>query len=91
VHGAHFSPAAGGCIGCGIAGLPEGCKVFPKVTVRENLLKSTHRRTTDAKTLARLAEVLEAFPRLKERVRRLAGTMSGGEQAMLSIGRGAAS
>jgi len=61
------------------------------VTVRENSPKSTYRRTPGAKPLARLADVLGAFPRLKERVRRLAGTMSGGEHAMLSIGRGSAS
>ncbi|HEV8261506.1 MAG TPA: hypothetical protein VGQ19_12205 [Burkholderiales bacterium] len=50
--------------------------------MRENLLMGTHRDTAGA---------FKAFPRLKERVRKLAGTMSGGEQAMLSIGRESAS
>jgi ABC-type branched-subunit amino acid transport system ATPase component len=88
VHEAHSSPAAGGCIGRGIARIPEGREVFPKVTVRENLRKGSYRRTAGAMTQARLAGVFEAFPRLKERVRQLAGTMSGGEQAMLSLGSG---
>jgi hypothetical protein len=48
-------------------------------------------RAAGAKMQARLADVFAAFPRLKERVRQLAGTMSGGDQAMLSIGRGSAS
>lgn len=71
----------------GIACIPEGRKVFPKMTVRENLLIGAYADAT-ADTTARLAGVFETFPRLKERLRQLAGTMSGGEQAMLSIGRG---
>jgi branched-chain amino acid transport system ATP-binding protein len=58
------------------------------MTVRENLLMGAYRDAAGAKAEARLAGVFEAFPRLKERVRQLAGTMSGGEEAMLSIGRG---
>jgi ABC-type branched-subunit amino acid transport system ATPase component len=49
--------------------------------VRETLLEGTYRRTTDAKTQARLAGVFEAFPRLKVRVRQLAGTMDVGRRA----------
>lgn len=71
----------------GIACIPEGRKVFPKMTVRENLLIGAYADAT-ADTTARLAGVFDTFPRLKERLHQLAGTMSGGEQAMLSIGRG---
>ena len=88
MHEVHFSPAAGRCIGRGIACIPEGRKVFPKITVRENLLMGVCRDAAGAKAEARLAGVYEVFPRLKEHVRQLAGTMTGGEQAMLSIGRG---
>ena len=71
----------------GIACIPEGRKVFPKMTVRENLLIGAY---ADRKAAAetRLDSVFDTFPRLKERLDQLAGTMSGGEQAMLSIGRG---
>ena len=71
----------------GIACIPEGRKVFPRMTVRENLLIGAYADAT-ADTTTRLAGVFDTFPRLKERLRQLAGTMSGGEQAMLSIGRG---
>ncbi len=71
----------------GIACIPEGRKVFPKMTVRENLLIGAYADdTAEAKT--RLTGVFDTFPRLRERLSQLAGTMSGGEQAMLSIGRG---
>lgn len=71
----------------GIACIPEGRKVFPKMTVRENLLIGAYAdETADAKT--RMTGVFDTFPRLRERLGQLAGTMSGGEQAMLSIGRG---
>lgn len=71
----------------GIACIPEGRKVFAKMTVRENLLMGAY-ADKNADPPARLATVFETFPRLKERLDQLAGTMSGGEQAMLSIGRG---
>jgi len=71
----------------GIACIPEGRKVFPKMTVQENLLIGAY-ADTGAEPKTRLAGVFETFPRLKERLDQLAGTMSGGEQAMLSIGRG---
>jgi branched-chain amino acid transport system ATP-binding protein len=74
-------------IGRGIACIPEGRKVFAKLTVRENLLIGAYRRD-DGAARAQLAEVFASFPRLQERTDQLAGTMSGGEQAMLSIGRG---
>lgn len=75
-------------IGRGIACIPEGRKVFPKMTVEENLRVGAYQISQEAEILRRIEKVYELFPRLKERVTQLAGTMSGGEQAMLSIGRG---
>jgi len=71
----------------GIACIPEGRRVFPRMTVRENLLIGAYADSV-ADPQALLGGVFETFPRLKERLGQLAGTMSGGEQAMLSIGRG---
>jgi len=75
-------------IAAGIACIPEGRKVFPKFTVEENLRMGAYQESSQAVTRGRLDEVLAMFPRLAERRAQLAGTMSGGEQAMVSIGRG---
>src|SRR5438876_6028825 len=75
-------------IAAGIACIPEGRKVFPKLTVEENLRMGAYQERSQAVTRERLGEVLAMFPRLAERRAQLAGTMSGGEQAMVSIGRG---
>ncbi len=75
-------------IAAGIACIPEGRKVFPKFTVEENLRMGAYQESSQAVTRGRLDEVLALFPRLAERRAQLAGTMSGGEQAMVSIGRG---
>jgi branched-chain amino acid transport system ATP-binding protein len=75
-------------IATGIACIPEGRKVFPKLTVEENLRLGAYRETSDAVVAERMNGVFETFPRLKERRDQIAGTMSGGEQAMISIGRG---
>jgi branched-chain amino acid transport system ATP-binding protein len=72
----------------GIACIPEGRKVFPRMTVTENLLVGAYGERSPAAIRSRMDQVFEAFPRLRERTAQLAGTMSGGEQAMLSIGRG---
>jgi len=72
----------------GIACIPEGRRVFPKLTIEENLRVGAYREADEATIRARLRNVYAIFPRLEERVTQLAGTMSGGEQAMLSIGRG---
>jgi len=72
----------------GVACIPEGRRVFPKLTVEENLRIGAYRERDSATILQRLDRVYEIFPRLRERIRQLGGTMSGGEQAMLSIGRG---
>ncbi|MGA8935811.1 MAG: ABC transporter ATP-binding protein, partial [Pseudolabrys sp.] len=75
-------------IAAGIACIPEGRKVFPKLTVEENLRVGAYQEPSDKVAAARLTEILQIFPRLAERRTQLAGTMSGGEQAMVSIGRG---
>ena len=75
-------------ISTGIACIPEGRKVFPKLTVEENLRVGAYQESSDKVMHARMADIFEIFPRLAERCSQLAGTMSGGEQAMVSIGRG---
>ena len=72
----------------GVACIPEGRRVFPKFTVEENLRIGAYQETSDRTVAERLASVYATFPRLAERRSQLAGTMSGGEQAMVSIGRG---
>ena len=72
----------------GIACIPEGRRVFPRMTVEENLRAGAYVERNSAAIARRLTEVMDVFPQLRSRVRQLAGTMSGGEQAMLSIGRG---
>ena len=70
----------------GVAHVPEGRKVFPRFTVLENLKIGAYARSKDA-FRAELDFVFEMFPRLQERQRQYAGTLSGGEQQMLAIGR----
>ena len=72
----------------GIACIPEGRRVFPRMTVRDNLRMGAYREADSSTLDQRMAGVFEVFPRLRERLDQLGGTMSGGEQAMLSIGRG---
>ncbi|GAB3903880.1 ABC transporter ATP-binding protein [Kibdelosporangium lantanae] len=69
----------------GIGQAPEGRGIFPGMTVQENLLMGAYARKDDPS--AQLAEVYELFPRLAERKQQFGGTMSGGEQQMLTIGR----
>ncbi|MGX5802519.1 ABC transporter ATP-binding protein [Bradyrhizobium sp. Arg314] len=71
----------------GIAMVPEGRRVFPFMTVRDNLLMGAFTRTSKSEIAASMEMVLGRFPRLKERFSQAAGTMSGGEQQMLVIGR----
>jgi len=75
-------------IASGIACIPEGRRVFPKLTVEENLRVGAYRESSEKVTFTRMGEIFEIFPRLAERRHQLAGTLSGGEQAMVSIGRG---
>lgn len=72
----------------GIACIPEGRKVFPKLTVDENLRVGGYQEVAEKVVRERLDEVYGLFPQLEQRRSQLAGTMSGGEQAMVSIGRG---
>ena len=75
-------------VALGIAAIPEGRKVFPRCTVLENLLLGAYLERDANVIRQRLDRVFAVFPRLSERRAQLAGTMSGGEQAMVSIGRG---
>jgi branched-chain amino acid transport system ATP-binding protein len=71
----------------GIALVPEGRGVFPRMTIIENLQMGAYCRDDKATIIADIDHVFSHFPRLKERAQQLAGTMSGGEQQMLAIGR----
>jgi len=71
----------------GIAMVPEGRRVFPFMTVKDNLLMGAFTRSDKADIARTLEMVLGRFPRLKERYSQAAGTMSGGEQQMMVIGR----
>ena len=71
----------------GIALVPEGRRLFPKLTVEENLLLGAFRRTARRELVRNLEVCFETFPRLAERRGQLAGSMSGGEQQMLALGR----
>ena len=71
----------------GIALVPEGRRLFPKLTVEENLLLGAFRRTARAQIANNRAFCFEAFPQLAERRNQLAGSLSGGEQQMLALGR----
>jgi branched-chain amino acid transport system ATP-binding protein len=71
----------------GIALVPEGRRLFPRLSVEENLLLGAFRPKARAEIATNLAFCFEAFPRLAERRSQLAGSMSGGEQQMLALGR----
>jgi branched-chain amino acid transport system ATP-binding protein len=71
----------------GIALVPEGRRLFPKLTVEENLLLGAFRHGARSKIDSNLAFVFEAFPPLRERRNQLAGNMSGGEQQMVAVAR----
>jgi branched-chain amino acid transport system ATP-binding protein len=72
----------------GITQIPEGRRIFPDVTVFKNLVIGSYSRRARDKTAQNLEKVYEYFPRLKERKKQIAKTLSGGEQQMLVIGRG---
>ena len=74
-------------VGMGLAHVPEGRRVFGQMTVEENLEMGAYTQSPSL-TAPRLENVYQRFPRLKERRRQIAGTLSGGEQQMLAIGRG---
>ena len=74
-------------VGQGLAMVPEGRGVFARMTIVENLLMGAYVRDDTAQIQADIDRMFATFPRLKERAQQLAGTMSGGEQQMLAIGR----
>jgi branched-chain amino acid transport system ATP-binding protein len=71
----------------GISLVPEGRRLFPKLTVEENLVLGAYRESARQRIRKNMEFCFEAFPRLKERRNQLAGSMSGGEQQMLALGR----
>ena len=74
-------------VGMGMAHVPEGRRVFPEMTVYQNLMLGAFTRNDPQEKQQSLEEVYDHFPRLKERAKQLAGTLSGGEQQMLAMGR----
>ena len=72
----------------GISIVPEGKRIFPKMNVLDNLRMGAYKDTDKKEIEKRYEPVFQIFPRLKERLTQVAGTMSGGEQSMLVIGRG---
>lgn len=72
----------------GISQVPEGRKIFAPLTVRENLEMGAYTRKDPIEIQQSLERVFTSFPRLKERINQLGGTLSGGEQQMLATGRG---
>jgi branched-chain amino acid transport system ATP-binding protein len=72
----------------GLAHVPEGRRLFPEMSVEENLIIGSLTRESKAKRNETIAWIYELFPRLHERRKQPAGTLSGGEQQMLAIGRG---
>ena len=74
-------------VGMGICHSPEGRRIFPRMTVKENLELGAFLRNNKAEVAADMERVLDLFPRLKERIKQTAGTMSGGEQQMLAVSR----
>jgi len=79
--------AAHQIVEAGIAHVPENRRLFPRLTVEENLRMGAFITSARADFVERLAWVYELFPRMRERRRQLAGTLSGGEQQMCAIGR----
>ena len=74
-------------VAMGMAHVPEGRHVFPDMTVLQNLMLGAFTRSDSAEVSATLEVVYKRFPRLKERAKQMAGTLSGGEQQMLAMGR----
>ncbi|MGZ5430832.1 MAG: ABC transporter ATP-binding protein, partial [Thermoanaerobaculia bacterium] len=72
----------------GVIHVPEGRKLFPEMMVRDNLLLGGFHASARSRQEERLEKVLAIFPRLRERQSQIAGTLSGGEQQMVAIGRG---
>ena len=82
-----FTPAEQ-IVRLGISQVPEGRKIFAPLTVKENLLMGAYTRSDPQEIQNSMERVFTSFPRLKERINQLGGTLSGGEQQMLATGRG---
>ncbi len=77
-----------GIVEAGITMVPEGRQLFPNFTVKDNLIMGSYKRSARPIVQQKLEEMLEIFPRVKERLNQLAGSLSGGEQQMVAIARG---
>ncbi|MGA5585000.1 ABC transporter ATP-binding protein [Pseudomonas siliginis] len=75
-------------VGAGLTLIPEGRQLFPFISVRDNLLMGAYKRSARAGYRQRLDNILDLFPRVRERLDQNAGTLSGGEQQMVAIARG---
>ena len=75
-------------VATGVTMVPEGRQLFPYISVRDNLLMGAYKPSARVTYPQRMEEVLEIFPRLRERLDQLAGSLSGGEQQMVAIARG---
>ncbi len=75
-------------VALGLCQVPEGRRIFPGMTVEENLLLGAYRRKDKKGIRRHLADIYNLFPRLLERKNQLGGSLSGGEQQMLAMGRG---
>lgn len=75
-------------VAAGITLIPEGRQLFPFISVRDNLLMGAYKKAARADVKRRMEQVLELFPRVRERLNQNAGSLSGGEQQMVAIARG---
>ncbi|MBK4998171.1 ABC transporter ATP-binding protein [Pseudomonas sp. S31] len=75
-------------VDAGITLVPEGRQLFPFISVRDNLLMGAYKKAARSAVKQRLEQVLELFPRVRERLEQQAGSLSGGEQQMVAIARG---
>ena len=75
-------------VNAGVTMIPEGRQLFPFISVKDNLLMGAYKKSARGVVNQRMEEVLEIFPRVRERLSQLAGSLSGGEQQMVAIARG---
>ncbi len=75
-------------VAAGLTMVPEGRQLFPHISVKDNLLMGAYKHSARSTVTPRMEEVLEIFPRVRERLTQMAGSLSGGEQQMVAIARG---
>jgi len=75
-------------VNAGVTMIPEGRQLFPFISVKDNLLMGAYKKSARGVVNQRMEEVLDIFPRVRERLSQLAGSLSGGEQQMVAIARG---